>query len=130
MHHIVLWKTWLEGRIETQWPFVLVDHTDEWRPRTPGAGLVSKDVVESIWASMDPEKILEFETQHIPALVLSALFESDSVDHAIESVRGSFPDAEILNCLPVLPEMLDTVRAAFMKEEVRTGHTSSTNASI
>jgi hypothetical protein len=115
MHFVLLWKTWFEGKIDTQWDFVLVDHTREWKPRNrSGVDLIPANKVEDIMASMDPVRIAKFESENVHGLVLSALIDASDTESAIDVVIASFPDAEIMRCIPVLDHMLDEIKLKYM----------------
>ncbi len=111
MHFVLLWKTWFDGKINTPWDFILVEHTNDWKSRGQiGSEPVSPSIVEEIMSSMDPQRISRFETDHIHGLILSALIEAENTGKAINLVHVSFPDAEIMKCVPVLDHMLSTVK--------------------
>jgi hypothetical protein len=114
MHFVLLWKTWFEGKINTTWSFLLVDHTNEWKPRGRSSPEIIPSVrVEEVMSSMDPMRIAEFEAGNVHGLILSALIESESVEQAIATISESFPDAEILRCVPVLDQWLPNVKSTY-----------------
>lgn len=114
---LVLFKTWIEDEIDTPWPFVLVDYTNDFRPRTGETTVsVSSEKVDAIYQSFNAEKILEFEEQHIDAVMLSCVVQATDFVSACNSVIGTFTDAEIMECQDVPVERLEEVMAIFPKE--------------
>lgn len=102
----------------TPWPFLLVEHTDDFKPR--GAGPhdppVPIDILQSTYLSMNPEIIMNFEKDHINALMLSCMVEAETQEQAVGSILSCFPDAVIVRCLPIPLAMIDDVRKSFEKD--------------
>ena len=105
----ILWKTWVDGELETPWDFQLVDHTNEYKRRTPPHDKVSDEFVESTYLSLNPSVVEQFELDYISAVILTAMIEADSIELAIASVLSVFHDAEIIKYIEVSPELMPTI---------------------
>jgi hypothetical protein len=122
MHFVLLWKTWFEGAVNTTWDFILVEHTNQWKSRDRSiTSIIPSDIVEEVMLSMDPVRIFKFESENVHGLVLSALIEAENTENAIRTVLQTFPDAEILKCIPVLDHMLSKVRKTYESPDVSPG---------
>lgn len=112
MQWLVLWKTWVDEKVTTPWPFTLVENTQEFRLRgMRSVQSVPDDTVSSIYLSMDPRTIARFEENHIHGVVLSCMISAPDQASAEASVKGCFPDAEFVGCAPIPGHMVDRVRS-------------------
>lgn len=107
-HWLVSWKTWWEDQIDTPWPFKLIEHTSEFRKRKTGVP-VSDDYVYSVYLSNNENTVIQFEDNYISAVVLSTMIVADTAETAAESIKNIFPDAEIVNMVPVPDEFVDYI---------------------
>lgn len=114
--YLVLWKTWLESEFDTPWDFVLVERTNEFKSRSnPKAEVLPSSVIDDLYLSFNAEKIDKFLSEHVDAVVLSAIIEAGDQDTAINSVNSSFEDAVIVRCVEIPDEMLLEVQQEMKK---------------
>jgi hypothetical protein len=106
-----MWKTWLEGEIDTPWPWIPVDRVQEYKHRDHPSIKLSPEKVEAVYLSFKPEIITEFEANHIDAIMVACLVDAVDRSSAIAAVTTVFADAEIVSCDHItdstLPEVLD-----------------------
>lgn len=111
---LLLWKTWFEGEVETPWDFKLIDHTNEFKSRTPPNDKIPESDVEAIFTSFNSLLIEKFERNHVSAVILTCMIKSATPEDALKSLNLCFPDAELLNIVEI-PEESVAVMADLIK---------------
>lgn len=95
---LILWKTWIEGELDTPWPFMLYEKTADFRSRKNPEIRISQDKVDSVLQSYNAELVNDFLEEHVEAWVLATVFEAADSAFAIEIVKAVFQDAEVVKC--------------------------------
>lgn len=115
-HWLITWKTWLEDQIETPWDFQLIQHTSEFKKRSTG-DRVSEDYVDSVYFSGNEAAVLKFENDYISAVMLATMFDSESAEHAENTVKNLFSDADIVSVVAVPDDFVDYIQQQLKKNQ-------------
>lgn len=114
---LVSWKTWIEGEINTPWPWLPVDRVQEYKHRDYPNVKIPPEKIESVYLSFDAETIARFEDDHIDAVRLVCMVDADDEGSARSSVSAVFSDAEIETCDIITDDMLPLILDLFEKNE-------------
>lgn len=113
---LVLWKTWQEGEITAPWPFVIYEHTNDYKSRTDPTKRISPELVNTIYQSFNSEKVQNFEDNHIDALVIAGVMSDIDEASAVSGVKSIFVDAEIQTCKEISDNDAANLIEVFSKE--------------
>lgn len=99
--YYVEFKTWAEGRIETPWPFVWFEETDEYRRRDDTRVPIPQHVTKSVFLTFSEVAYGKFMEEHVSAVILGAVINAvDQRDVLIELERVLGP-CEIIGCMEI-----------------------------
>lgn len=107
--YYVEFKTWAEGRIETPWPFVWFEETDDYRRRDDTRSPIPQQVTKSVFLTFSEAIYGRFMEEHVSAVILGAVITAiDQKDVVIEIERVLGP-CEIIGCMEIDGSNLELV---------------------
>jgi len=99
--YYVEFKTWAEGRIETPWPFVWFEETDDYRrkddPRTP----IPQQITKSVFLTFNEPTYQKFLEVHVAAVTLGAVINGVDQQDVAMQIERVFGSCEIIGCMEI-----------------------------
>jgi hypothetical protein len=99
--YYVEFKTWAEGRIETPWPFVWFEETDEYRRRDDTKTPIPSQVTKSTFLTFNETSYRRFLDDHVAAVVIGAVIDVLDQRAVLAEIENVFGPCEIIGCMEI-----------------------------
>jgi hypothetical protein len=89
-------KTWAQGPVSVEWPFFIVQETDDYRHSKQLDRPIPRNRLTGVFMSFDTKTYQGFLADHVPAAVVGILLSADSIDMAYAQLEDLFGHIEML----------------------------------
>lgn len=107
----VEFKTWAEGTVDSPWPFVLFEETNDYRSRKDLAQKISEKKVQSVFLSFNEDVCGKFLSENVSGIILGAIISASYPTELQGKLNAVFGGCEILGICEVSLENKDRIRS-------------------
>jgi len=94
-------RTWFEGEVTLPWRYRKIKETNEYRNRTDITKVVDQNIIKSTFLSFDEKHISRFLLNHVPAIILGLVIETDDPKLIPKQIEDYFGPTEIIGILEI-----------------------------
>lgn len=106
----VEFKTWTEGTVDSPWPFVLFEETNDYRSRKDLTHKISEKKIQSVFLSFNGDVCGKFLSENVSAVVLGTVMPATRLTDIQGTLQGIFGVCEILGICEVSGENQERIR--------------------